>query len=333
MNLKPMIWVGVLGTIASVLAACGSNEADGTIEASGTIEATQVNVAAQVPGIITAVYVEEGAIVDSGAVLFQIRHDDLNIQREQAVARLQQARANLRQAVNGPQPEDFQQARAALRQSEVQRDAARTELRRVEPLAAAGTVPSKQLDDVRARVDAAEAAVDVARAQLARLEAGTRQEQIDAARAQVALAEAQIRQIEQKIEDCTVRSPVRATVTDRLMEPGEMANMGSVVITLTSLDPVWLQIYLTEVQIGMIRLGQPAQVYIDAAPDIGRTGFVQYVSPNAEFTPKNVQTKEDRVKLVFGVKIRVDNPDGLLKPGLPADTVIMPETWSNGSTR
>lgn len=331
MNLRRMTLVGIAGVFTASLVACGSGETEGVIEASGTIEATQISVAAQVPGIVAAVFVEEGAAVDSGDVLFQIRHNDLSIQREQAVARLQQARAVLQQAINGPQEEEIQQARAAIRQAEVQRDAARIELARVEPLAATGTVPSKQLDDVRARVDIAEAAVDVARAQLARLEAGTRQEQIDVARAQVALAEAQIRQTEQKIEDCTVRSPVHATVTDRLMEPGEMANMGSAVVTLTSFDPVWLQVYLTEVQIGMIRLGQPAQIYIDAAPDVARTGFVQYISPNAEFTPKNVQTKEDRVKLVFGVKIRADNPDGILKPGLPADAVLMPEMRSNGS--
>ena len=307
---------------AAALIGCADDGLDGAIEASGTIEATETDVAAKVPGIVLSVRVTEGMTVSRGDTVALIDHADLDWQLAQAAAGEDLARANLRLALNGPQPEDIAQTRAAVRLAETQVSAAETDLARVERLASTGTAPLKQLDDARARRDGAAAALDMAHATLAKLEAGTRPEQVDAARAGVAQAEARAAGIQQRIDDSVVRAPVSGTVTERLMEPGEMANPGSALVTITSLDDAWLQVFLTEVEVGAIRLGQPVNVFLDAAPNTPMPGRVSHISPTAEFTPKNVQTKQDRVKLVFGVRIALDNSGGVYKPGLPADAAF-----------
>lgn len=308
---------------ALVLAACGRGPADGPITASGTIEATQVHVAARVPGLLTAVLPREGERVDSGAVLATTDHGELDWQLAQARAALDVVRAHLTLAENGPQAEDVDQAEAAQEQARVQSEAAAVDLRRVRQLAAAGTATPKQEDDARTRVEATAAALRMAQAQAAKLRAGTRAEQLEAARAQVAQAQAQVGAMERRLADTAIRAPMAGVITERLMEPGEMANPGSAVLTLSDLDHLWLKVYLSEVEVGRIRLGQAVAVALDAAPDAPRSGRVSYVSPTAEFTPKNVQTRNERVKLVFGVKVAVDNAGGRLKPGLPADAVFV----------
>lgn len=233
---KGVFWQGMaVAGVVAMIAGCGE-KSDGGIEASGTIEATEANVAVKVSGLIAAILPAEGEQVEAGQVIARIDSVDLVWQRKQAAAGLDLARANLELALNGPQPEDIAQAAAAVRQATVQRDAAQTDLRRVETLAASGT-----------------------------------------------------------------------------------AAPGGAILTLAQLDPVRLKVYLTEVEVGRIRLGQAVQVFLDAQPQTPRPGRVTYISPTAEFTPKNVQTRQDRVKLVFAVEIELDNGDGLLKPGLPAD--------------
>ena len=312
----------VLAFAAVLALGCEGADPNGRIRASGTVECTDVNVATRVPGIIDALLPQEGDRIDSGAVVAMINHADLGWQRAQAVAGLEAARANLRLAVNGPRAEDIAQSEAAVRQAEVQLSAAQTDLQRVQQLARGGTATQKQLDDAGTRVRATQAALDMARASHSRLLAGTRQEQIDATRAAVRQAEALVSSVEQRISDCTVRAPISGTVTHRLAEPGEMAAIGSGLVTISVLDRAWLKVYLNEADVGRIRLGQAVEVFLDAEPTRARSGEVTWVSPTAEFTPKNVQTPEDRVKLVFGVKVALRNDDGAFKPGLPADAVF-----------
>ena len=315
-----MAWVAPV--LAIGLGACSRGASDGDITASGVIECTEINIATKVPGILREVLPLEGDLLDSGQVVAVIDHSDLDWQRSQAEAQLRIARANLQLALNGPQREDIAQAEAAEQQASVALEAARLDLERVSQLAAAGTAPQKQLDDARTRVRSAEAAQAMARATLAKLRAGTRFEQIAAARAQVEQAEAALSAVSQRIADCMVRSPGKGYVTQRIAEPGEMVPSGGTIVTLSELDPVWLKVYLTEVELAKVRLGGTAEVTLDGEPDHPRRGTVSWISPKAEFTPKNVQTKEDRVKLVFAVKISLQNPDGFFKPGLPADAVF-----------
>jgi HlyD family secretion protein len=305
-----------------LLSGCGNGEICDTIEASGTIECTTINVASKWPGIVTSLTAQEGDHVDAGAEIATIDHSDLEWQLAQARARHALAGAHHDLAVNGPQAEDIAQAAATWAQARAQLTGARTDLVRVEELRAGGSATQRQLDNARTQADLAAAVLEQAQASLDKLRGGTRPEQVAAARAAVQQAGAAAASIEQRIRDCTVRAPTSGTITHRLMEPGEMAAAGSGLVTISVLESVWLKVYLSEIEVGRIKLGQEVRVFLDAAPETACVGKVIYISPAAEFTPRNVQTREDRVKLVFAVKVGLDNMDGSLKPGLPADAVF-----------
>jgi len=323
---RPVSRVGtaaLLLAVAATLAAagCGPKASEGIV-ASGTIEATEAQVAAKVAGVLTGVLPAEGDPVDSAQVLARVDDAGLRWQLAQAEAARDLAQAHMDMAVNGPRAEELAAARAAVAQAAAQERAARADRERAESLAATGTATGRQLDEARARAATAAAALDQARAAVDLLEAGTRPEQLAAARAQVAQTVAQLGAAQRRLADCVVRSPFAGVITHRLMEPGEMAAPGSAVVTVTRLDPVQLRVYLTEVEVGRIRLGQPVEVFLDATPQAALAGQVSYISPVAEFTPKNVQTRQDRVKLVFAVEVTLGNANGQLKPGLPADAVF-----------
>jgi HlyD family secretion protein len=149
-----------------------------------------------------------------------------------------------------------------------------------------------------------------------------RPEEIQAAEARLDQARAAADLLAKTIADCTIVAPAAGIVTHKAIEAGELVNPGSVLVTVSTLDSVYVMLYLTELEVGRVRLGDAVDVKIDAFPAKVFPGRITYISPEAEFTPKNVQTKEDRVKLVFGVKVVIENREGLLKPGLPADATI-----------
>ena len=180
-------------------------------------------------------------------------------------------------------------------------------------LLATQTITQKQFDDAEARYISAQQTYE-------KLVKGLRRDEITAIRARRDQAAAQADQLRKKVRDCHILAPSGGTVTLRAIEPGELVGPGANLLRITYLDKVKLTIYVNEEQIGRVQLGQKATVAIDAGGTF--VGKVIYKSPVAEFTPKNVQTKEERTKLVFGVKILIENPDGRLSPGIPADASI-----------
>jgi len=190
------------------------------------------------------------------------------------------------------------------------------------------------LDSVTAEasVSQAQANLDPALADARRVDAlfksgnATKQEK-DAADARLTQAQAAVTLARRALDNCHVISPLSGTVTSKAVEVGDLATPGAVIVSVSKLDTVKLTIYVSETELPRVKLGAPAEVRIDAVPKRAFPGRVTFISPTAEFTPKNIQTREDRVKLVFGVRIEIPNPDGSLKPGLPADaTVKVPET-------
>ena len=286
-----------------------SADRDGTIEASGTIEGTEINVAAEVAGRILAVPVSEGARVKPGDTLALINDEEYRLQLRQADANLASLDAAYRLALEGSRKEDVIQAEAGY-------TSANADYQRMKDLLASATITQKQYDDAYARFVAAEQTYRKAKN-------GLRPEEINGTRARRDAAAAQVDLLQKRIRDCAVISPAPGTVTLRAVEPGELVGLGSNIARLTFLDRVKLTIYVNEAELGRVALGQPADVTIDTfGPGKLFRGTVVYISPNAEFTPKNVQTKEERTKLVFAVKIEIENPDGDLKPGLPADATL-----------
>ena len=320
----------VLCAAASFLlsVSCSDGERNSRIEASGTIEVRQVNLAAKVSGEIVDLTVEEGAAVEPGAIQARIDHSGLDIQLRQAGAGAELARAQLDLLLAGARKEDIRQAEERLSQAETSLRTAEADFRRMSELEKTGSVPPKQREDAEARYNVLLAQRNAAAEAAAKMKQLARPEEIRAARARLAQAGAQVDLLAKMVSDSTVYSPVAGTVTGRPVEKGEFVTPGTTLLTVSALDEVFVMLYVTAEELGRIKLGSPVEVSIDSFPEKKFPGRVTYISPEAEFTPKNIQTKDDRVKLVFGVKVEIPNPEGLLKPGLPADAVI--ETGGSG---
>ncbi len=323
--------------VVSVLlfAACQESAPATAARVSGQADATDVHVAAEVGGRIVELPIQEGDRVSRGAVIARLDTRDVELALRRAHADRAQADAHLRLLEAGSRPEDIRQAEAqaaavdadvAAAQADLQ--AAELDLQRFERLLQSNSGSQKQRDDAATRRDvardrlaAARARGAAARAVVARLKSGSRREEIEAARARVAAADAQIATLEKSKTDATVVAPMDGIVTERLLDLGEMAAPRAPIAVLTDLDHAWAEVFVDEPMVPRITLGQDATVFTDAGGP-GLTGKVSYIASKAEFTPRNVQTAEDRSKLVFRVRIAVDNRQGILKPGMPVEAEI-----------
>lgn len=311
--------VAALGAaaLAMSVAACAGHHDSSSIVASGHVEATDVRISTKVSGRLERFALEEGDLVKRGQELGAIDITDLDLARRQAKADRRQAAAELDLRVAGPRKEDIAEAGAQVRALESDLDGAQRDLDRMQGLLDRGAGTTKGRDDAKVRRDTTAQRLEGARQALARLNAGSRPEEIEAARARVAAADARIAQLEQQIADATVASPVDGVVTEKIAERGELLQIGSGLCIVTDLASAWLTIYVAEPDLGRIRIGQAAEVRTDGGET--RQGKVTFIASQAEFTPKNVQTRDERVKLVYRVKVGLDNKDGLFKPGMPAE--------------
>jgi len=301
-----------------------SSSNGGVLDASGTVEATSANLGFQVPGRIAQVNAEEGERVGVGEVLAQMDVAELDARRSAAVAQLSAARAQLAELERGARPEELAQARAAVAAADQKADEARRDLERTRRLEEGGAVSREALERVETVHVVARSQAAQAREQLQLVQRGPRSERIDAARAQVAAAEAAVAQVDATLDNATILAPFSGVVTVRHREPGETVGAGQPVVTLMNPDDRWVRIYVREDRIGRVSLGQPAHITSDSHPDIAFEGRVVHIASEAEFTPRNVQTDEERVKLVYAVKVQIVADEGLaLKPGVPADVALL----------
>lgn len=306
-----------LAALVLALAAGCSLRGNGP-DGSGTIECTQVRIAPQVPGRIAELGPREGDRVATNQAVARLDPADYTLRRDEARAVVAQARAQLDLLRAGSRTEDVQRAREQVREARAAAAAAAADRGRIEKVFADGSATRKQFDDANAGAERAAASLAAAEQALARLEKGSRDEEVRIAEAAVSVAEARLAQLEKGLADCTIVSPVAGVVTSRQHEPGEVVAAGASLLTVSRLDEVWLSIYVPEPKLASVRLGAKARVRADGDPR-DRIGRVTFVSPEAEFTPRNVQTPDERAKLVYRVKITLDNADGALKPGMPAD--------------
>ncbi len=311
-----------LALAACLLAGCGNHDDPNDITASGTIEATDVNVSAKVPAQITTLYIVDGTPVDSGSLIAAQDRSELDIQLRAAQAAVDQARAQLSLTQIGSRAEDIDAAEQAVTQAETNRKLEADELDRVRNLHAGGAATKEQLDQEEAKFRVEQSQLDAAEANLTKVRHLARPEDITSALAHLNQLEATRDEIRKSIDDSYITSPLKGIVTHKVAEQGELVEQGSTVATVTDLSSVYLMIYLTEEELPHVKLGQKANVKIDGLPNKTFVGTVTYISPEAEFTPKDIQTKDDRVKLVFGVKVEIPNPTGELKKGLPADAAV-----------
>lgn len=320
---------------ALVAGACGEEAPTNTLRVSGHVEATDVKIASEVGGRLMDLRVAEGDRIRHGDIVAQLDTEDTRLQLDRVRAERASADAQLRLLLAGARTEDIRQAEAEVRGGETEAAAARAELeaaeadlQRFEALLAANAGSRKQRDDAKAHVDVlrervrgADQRVLAARQALARLHAGARPQEIDAARARVAAADAQIATLDKAVRDASVESPVDGIVTEKLADRGELVAARTPIVVVTDLDRAWANVFIPEPMVPRVALGQKATVFTDARGP-GIPGTVTFVSPKAEFTPRNVQTADERSKLVYRIKVSVDNSNGVLKQGMPVDAEL-----------
>jgi HlyD family secretion protein len=319
---RTAIAVASAAVLALAGAACRRGNESGLIVASGHVEATEVIVSTKVPGIIESLSVDEGSVVAAGQELARIDTTDTRIALAAARAERAPADAELRLRLAGSRVEDVREARAQVVRAEADLEGAQKDLDRMEGLLASGSGTTKARDDARTRRDVARAGLDAAKQRLQLVEAGFRREEIDAARARLQAADAGIEQLEQQLKDAVILSPLAGVVTEKLSDRGELAARGTGIVVVTDLPNAWLNAYVSEPDLARLRLGQEAEVVTDDGQS--RKGRVSFVASQAEFTPKNVQTRQERVRLVYRIKVAVENADGLFKPGMPATARLVP---------
>jgi len=312
----------VLLVVAAVAVALfwGRDTKGRELLASGTVEATEARLGFPSAGRLAAVHVAEGDAVAAGQELALLDREEMSARLEAAEAQAAAARALLAELEAGARPEELAQARAALaaardREADARRDAAR-----VAELLAGGALSQEAADKARLASDVAASQVEQAAQQLALLEAGARRERVAGQRAQVAQAEAAARALAASLATMVIEAPFAGVITVRHREPGEIVPMGAAVLSLMNPRECWVRIFVPEARVGALRLGQRATITCDSFSGRNYQGELVTIASEAEFTPRSVQTTEERVKLVYAVKVRIVGDEaGDLKPGMPAD--------------
>jgi HlyD family secretion protein len=296
------------------------------IELSGTVEAREVDLAFQVGGRITELRVDEGDAVKAEQWVAELDARDYELALRNAIAQMEAAQAALAALRAGTRIQELRVAEAQLAKAQADLDYARVEFKRVADLVSKKLAPEDQLDQSRQRQNVALAGVEQARQNLALLREGPRQEDIDQAAATLRARQAAVETARQQRGYVQLRSPVAGVVSVRLAEAGEVVSPGKAVLRVAELGRPWVRAYLNETDLARVRLGQSAEVRVDGLPGKVLAGRLAFIAPDAEFTPKTVETRALRVDLVYRVKIEVDNSDGALKLGQPADVVLKAAT-------
>ena len=289
---------------------------------SGTIEVTSVELSFKVPGRLAQRTVDEGESVRAGQLVARLEDDELRQQRAASVAEQQAARAALADLEAGSRREEIAQSEAALARMKADADRLFQDAGRMEALFRREVIPQKDLDAARSARDASQAAVREAQERLKLIRVGPRPDAVRQLRAKYEAAAAALALAETRLAQGVLTSPLAGTVLAKHAETGEMLAVGAPVITIGKMDEVWLRAYIPENELGRVKLGQAASVTVDTWPGRIFEGRISFISPEAEFTPKNVQTEKERIKLVYRIKITLANPRMELKPGMPADAVI-----------
>jgi HlyD family secretion protein len=330
MNVKRRIPIVVVVIVALILVLRfvvfrSTNDAS-VILASGTVEATQADLGFQMPGRIEQIDAHEGDVVEQSARLAWLDRTELQARKVAAEAQVDAARATLRELETGSRSEEIAQARSALAAAEQNLTNATRDFERTTRLFEGGAVSRQVLDHQETALEIAQSEYDRAREQLQMVETGPRVERIAAQRAIVAQARAAAAQIDAALNNALIVAPFDGLVTVRHREPGEVVPAGAPVLTIINPDDRWVRIYIRQDQVGRVAIGQSATITADSYRDREYQGRVVFIASEAEFTPRNVQTTAERVKLVYRVKVQITADESFdLKPGLAADVRLETE--------
>ncbi|MEW5764396.1 MAG: efflux RND transporter periplasmic adaptor subunit [Acidobacteriota bacterium] len=318
----------VLAAAVALWRACSSPR-EGVLVLSGNIEAVEVPVGFRVGGRLAERLVDEGQGVEKGQLLARLESADLDALLAQREAEAAAARAILRELERGFRSEEVAQGRAAYAAAAAEAERLEKDLERQRALFEREVISRREFDAARAVSQAASARRSEAEERLKLLERGARSEQVEAAKARLAAAEKALDLARVQRGFAELYSPLSGLALAKHAEPGEVLAAGSPVLTVSDLGRVYLRAYLDESDLGKVKLGQSVSVTTDSYPGKTYPGTLAFLSDEAEFTPRTVQTPKERVKLVYRVKIDLANPDQELKPGMPAEAEVLREAGRN----
>jgi len=306
-------------------------EADGAVRVSGNIEVTDVDVSFRTAGRVLERLVGEGMTVSEGQVVARLDSADLEREAMRKEAELKAAEAALRDLEAGSRPQEIAAARATVARAQAEADRLAREFERSSALYSREVISAREYEAANAASDVAGARLREAREALLLVEEGPRKEQVAQARAQVDQAREALKLAKVRLGYGTITAPLSGLVLSENVEAGDYVAPGTPVVTVGDLANVWLRAYIEETDLGRVKVGQPVEVTTDTYPGKKYAGRVSFIASQAEFTPRNVQTRKERVRLVYRIKVDIPNPERELKPGMPADAVIRTEDKGGGA--
>ncbi len=289
----------------------------------GNVDIREVELAFKVSDRIEEIRVEEGEQVEKGQILAVLDTRQLEQNLARAQARLEAQEMEVEKLLSGTRRQEIDKAKAETAAAETEARNAQKTYSRLKPLGPENLASRERIDEARFRAEAAESRLSATKESLNMAQEGPREEDIGAAEATGRVYEAEMNLARQNFEDATLRAPSDAVIRNRILQPGDMASPQRPVLTLALMKRVWVRAYVSEPDLGKIFPGMHADVSTDTYPEKTYTGWVGYISPTAEFTPKSVQTEEVRTRLVYQVRVNVCNPNNELRLGMPA-TVSIP---------
>ena len=322
-RLKVLIPVLIIALTAGSFFFYFKKQADpNQVRVSGNIETTTIGVGFKIAGHVSERLVDEGFNVKKGQLIAKLETADIELDVANARAQLLASQATLAQLTNGSRPQDVMAAKAVFRSAEADRNNAAAEYRRIQQLFAQNAISTQDRDRSRTAYATSSARAEQAAQQLSLVQEGARQEEIDLAAARVEQARQTLKLTQTRLAYAQAASPIDGVVLSKNIEAGEYVSPGTPVVTVGVLDQLWLKAYIAENDLGRVKLGQKVAVTTDTYPNKIYNGSIGFIASEAEFTPKNIQTAEERVKLVYRIKIMIENTARELKPGMPADAVI-----------
>ncbi len=302
--------------------SCAEKTDDTKLLLSGTAEADKIRVSSLVAGKIKTVKVFEGQLVKEGDILYEIDSSDYILQLNQAKTQLDGAKAKFALVVKGSRREDIAGAKEALNLAGINRDKMKKEHERLSKLFSAGTVTEKDYDDMKTQLQKAESQYEQTKHVFEKVVNGAQKEDILLAKSGVDAAEAAIKIIEKKISDSVVKSPSNGIIINKISEIGEVVSPGMTMCVISDLSVMKIKAFVPESDLGKIKLGMDVSLKVDSSENEVFAGKVSRISETAEFTPKTIQTKDERVKTVYEFEVTADNKKGVFKLGMPVDVVV-----------
>ncbi|SFG71188.1 HlyD family secretion protein [Desulfotomaculum arcticum] len=292
------------------------------IQATGTVEATTVELIAKLPGTIKMMKINAGDEVTGGQLVAELSRNDLLAQRERDALGVVKAESQLEDIASGARQQEKDEAAAGVDIARTNYQKARDDFDRAEALFNEEAIPLAEYDNARTKLDLAQNQLSVAESQQSLVNSGSRPQQVATARAAVEQSKAVLKTTETMLADLKIYSPIEGTVVTKNYEEGEYVQAGASLATVANLKDLWIKVYIPTDDLPLIKLGQMVKFTVSGITT-EYNGVIDEIASKGEFTPKTILTKKERTNVVYGVKIKINNSDGTLKPGMPADVTFI----------